>query len=90
MADWEIGDLAECVNVRPIRIPLRTIVADGGRYLELGRRYRVRGLAMSHYGQLCLDVGVQYGGKLAQRFVKVLPDGERAAIPAHERVEEPA
>lgn len=75
---WQIGDRAKCVNVRDIRLPFRTIVAQGGAFLELGRIYPVRAIDMRWHGELCLDVGAEHGAKLARRFVKVAPDARSA------------
>jgi hypothetical protein len=71
---WQAGDRAKCVNVGDIRLPFRTVVAQGGRYLELGRVYPVSSVDVSFHGELCLDVGAEYGSKLAKRFVRVPPE----------------
>jgi hypothetical protein len=82
---WAPGDHAKCVNVRDIRLPFRTIVARGGHFLEIGRVYTVLGLDVNLYSELCLDVGAEYGPKLARRFVKVAPEATSAGADAREK-----
>lgn len=69
---WAPGDLAECVDVRDLRLPLRN-VALGGRYLKLGMVYIVQAVGASRARDLQLDVGAPRGPKLACRFRKVPP-----------------
>ena len=69
---WQAGDLAKCVDTRPIRLPLRTQVYDGGKFLIRGMVYPVREVVPAAHA-LCLDVGAAHGPKLACRFVKVPP-----------------
>lgn len=77
--DWQPGDLARCVDVRDLRLPLRPIVAQGGRFLRLGMVYVVRSVGLVYQTEPSLDVGAQYGSKLACRFAKVPPlAGEEA------------
>lgn len=85
---WAVGDTAKCIDVSPIRLPLRARICLGGQFLVLGAFYPVRGVCV-HYGtELCLDVGAAHGPKLARRFVKVDPDsleeaaGQRDEVPA--------
>lgn len=80
MADnWQVGDVAKCVDVRDIRLPFRR-PAQGGRYLKLGMLYPVNGVATNECGDLTLDVSAKWGWKLACRFVKVPPLEEEAAL----------
>lgn len=75
--DWKPGDLAECILTRTIHLPGRR-PAKGGQFLKKGMVYIVQAVVPnSEYGGLCLDVGVNYGPKLAQRFRKVPPLEER-------------
>lgn len=70
-ADWRPGDLAECILTRTIHLPGRR-PAKGGQFLIRGMVYIVQEVVpKSEHGGLCLDVGVNYGPKLAQRFRKV-------------------
>ena len=74
MPNWRVGDRAKCVNVGPIRLPLRTGVHLGGQFLTLGAVYQVRGLSIGYGTELLLEVGAEYGPKLARRFVRVEPE----------------
>ena len=79
-ADWQPGDLAECVLTRIIHLPGRR-PAKGGVFLTRGMVYIVQQVvSKSEHGGLCLDVGVNYGPKLAQRFRKVPPLAEGDAV----------
>ena len=69
---WAAGELAECVDVRDLRLPYRN-VATGGRFLKLGMVYIVQAVGESSARDLHLDVGAQHGPKLACRFRKVPP-----------------
>ena len=79
MADWKPGDLAKCVDVRDIRLPLRTGVHRGGKFLIRGMVYPVNALSDVYGSELALDVGAQHGPKLACRFVKVPPLSSKEA-----------
>lgn len=73
--DWQPGDQAECVDVSDIRLGRRGRPHCGGAFLTLGAVYGVRGVSIGSYGELVLDVGAEYGPKLARRFRKVRPSG---------------
>lgn len=85
MDDWKPGDLAECVDVRDLRLPFRH-VARGGRVLRIGMVYIVQSVLRDQAGVWLLDVGAQHGPKLACRFRKVDPldDAETAATDAEQ------
>ena len=70
---WAAGDLAECVEVRDLRLPYRIGVAIGGRHLKLGMVYIVQRVCEGRVRELHLDVGAPHGPKLACRFRKVPP-----------------
>ena len=70
MSDWQVGDLAVCVNTRNIERP--RYVSVGGWELMIGRTYRVLWVGRDEDdGELIIDVGTQTGPKLAERFRKV-------------------
>lgn len=79
MSDWHPGDLARCVDTDDIRLPLRRHVAQGGRYLVKGMVYIVHSVEVLYETEPALDVGAEYGIKLARRFVKVPPLEEAEA-----------
>lgn len=66
--DWQVGDLAECVDVRDFGG-----VRTGGRVLKLGMIYIVRAVIPDDRDGLLLEVHADYGPKLARRFRKVPP-----------------
>lgn len=81
MADWQVGDLAVCVDATPVRgFPL---------YLTQGATYTVTGLHWSicpHYGPgLGLDFAeiesVTIDGYYSGRFRKIRPDEYEACEP---------
>jgi hypothetical protein len=71
---WAVGDVARCVDCRPIRLPFRALPARGGDFLREGAEYPVRSVIVEVDRGLLLDVGAPHGPKLARRFVKVKPD----------------
>lgn len=76
MSDWKPNDLAQCVETADIRLPFRRHVAQGGRYLVKGMVYIIKSVGLVYQTEPALDVGAQYGHKLARRFVKVPPLSE--------------
>lgn len=74
MTQWKIGDIARCIETKDLRLN-RGGEGTGGRLLQRGRDYTVLGLVDDRpHGELCLDVGAQWGAKLARRFKKVPPN----------------
>jgi hypothetical protein len=83
MSDWQVGDLAVCVDDRPDHL--------GENHLELGRIYRVTGvcpvgLSVFGMGTGLLLEGVAFpawatGGAAARRFRKVRPDEHESCEP---------
>jgi hypothetical protein len=81
MSDWQVGDLAVCVDNAP-----RSTTAPGIQYrLECGRVYRVSALRQARSGKLNLFMeGVAYPfgiGNGAFRFRKIRPDQHEACEP---------
>lgn len=72
MVDWRPGDLAECIEIGDLKRRLARSAATGGCYLRIGMVYIVSGL-VDLDGDVCLEVGVMGGPKLARRFRKVPP-----------------
>jgi hypothetical protein len=80
MSDWQVGDLALCVNNDTIRYS----IGGGPRPdLVIGKAYRVRGIEIDHLfdGELCLLIAGAVRSASHARFRKIRPD-------AHERCEQ--
>ena len=71
--DWHPGDRAECIDVSDIALGRRQRLHCGGQYLRIGQVYHVARVEIGGYGELVLEVGAEYGPKLARRFRKLPP-----------------
>lgn len=71
--NWQVGDLAECIDVG-LMAHLGIGPRHGGIYLRLGMLYTVARVEVVG-GIAVLEVGAKGGGKLAARFRKVPPIG---------------
>lgn len=56
-ADWQVGDLALCVNASPDWVYAEPAISAYAR-LEQGKVYRVVRLGENHLGKTGLDIGV--------------------------------
>jgi hypothetical protein len=85
MSDWQVGDLAVCINAGPLLFNGR--LSNGGGLLVEGRTYRVVALIVREdqpwAGIACLvtDDADGHDGFATCRFRKIRPDEHEACEP---------